>query len=200
MNDLFTIGYSTHSIKRFIEILKHYNISALADVRSSPYSKFKPEFNREDLKKELNGADIAYVFMGDCLGARVEDKKYYINGKVDFDLFANDPEFRDGLRRLSEGLKRYRITLMCAEKDPITCHRTILICRNIKEISIKHIWDIDKIENHRDCEQRLLEFHHLNHPNFFISDEQRLSNAYSKQNEKIAYEVAEEEMDDKWSA
>jgi uncharacterized protein (DUF488 family) len=188
MNDLYTIGYSPYTLHSFADVLKNNDINALADVRSSPYSKFKPEFNRESLKSFLETQNIAYVFLGDCCGARVDNHSYYVNGKVDYDLVAKDKDFNEGLTRIEEGLKKYRIALMCAEQDPITCHRTILICRNLRNIRIKHILAQGKIEDHADSEQRLLKLFRLNHPDMFISEKQRLSQAYSRQGKKIAYE------------
>ncbi|MCI5218538.1 MAG: DUF488 domain-containing protein [Candidatus Electrothrix sp. LOE2] len=193
MDELFTIGYSPHVFDTFLDILKKYNITAIADVRSSPYSQFKPEFNREQFNEFLKKHNISYVFIGDLCGARVEEPSCYINGKVDYSLLANNPNFLEGLERIKQGMKKYRVALMCAEKDPITCHRAILICRNLlaSEIKIKHILSDGKVEEHKDSEQRLLKLFKLDHPELFRSEQQRLDDAYSRQGEKIAYETAE---------
>ncbi|MDP3479438.1 MAG: DUF488 domain-containing protein [Desulfoprunum sp.] len=192
-NELFTIGYSPHILDSFLRVLKKINITAVADVRSSPYSQFKPEFNKEQLAEFLNSHGIAYVFLGDYCGARVEDPSCYVNGKVDYARVAENPKFKEGLKRIKNGMEKFRITLMCAEKDPITCHRTILICRNLasKGITIKHILSNGRLEDHKDSEQRLLKFFKLNHPDMFRSEQQRLNDAYLRQGEKIAYEAAE---------
>lgn len=192
-NELFTIGYSPHIPESFLRILKKYKITAVADVRSSPYSQFKPEFNKDQITEFLKENGIAYVFLGDVCGARVEDSSCYVNGKVDYALVAENPKFKEGLKRIINGMEKFRIALMCAEKDPITCHRTILICRNLtsRGINIKHILSNGRIENQKDSEQRLLKLFMLNHPDMFRSEQQRLNDAYSRQGEKIAYEVAE---------
>lgn len=192
-NELFTIGYSPHIPDSFLRILKKYKITAVADVRSSPYSQFKPEFNKDQIAEFLKTNGIAYVFLGDVCGARVEDPSCYIKGKVDYALVAEHPKFKEGLKRIINGMEKFRIALMCAEKDPITCHRTILICRNLtsRGINIKHILSNGKIEDQKDSEQRLLNIFKLNHPDMFRSEQQRLNDAYSRQGEKIAYEVAE---------
>lgn len=192
-NELFTIGYSPHILDSFLRVLQKYKITAVADVRSSPYSQFKPEFNKDQLTVFLNKHGIAYVFLGDYCGARVEDTSCYVNGKVDYTLVAENPKFKEGLKRIINGMDKYRIALMCAEKDPITCHRTILICRNLtdKGINIKHIMNNGRTEDHKDSEQRLLKFFGLNHPDMFRSEQQRLNDAYIRQGEKIAYETAE---------
>ena len=192
-NELFTIGYSPHILDSFLRVLNKHKITAVADVRSSPYSQFKPEFNKDQLTQFLNKHGIAYVFLGDYCGARVEDPSCYVNRKVDYTLVAENPKFKEGLKRIINGMEKYRIALMCAEKDPITCHRTILICRNLtdKGINIKHIMSNGRTEDHKDSEQRLLKIFGLNHPDMFRSEQQRLNDAYIRQGEKIAYETAE---------
>ena len=191
---IFTIGYSSFSCELFIEILKKYNINALADVRSQPYSQFKPEFNRENLKRDLSKNNIAYVFLGEECGARVDDPNCYVNGKVNYKLVAQNQKFKTGIERIKKGMEKFNIVLMCAEKDPITCHRTILICRNLAsdKITIKHILSNGSVEDHNESEQRLLKLFKLNHPDMFRSEQQRLDDAYKRQSERIAYEVAEQ--------
>ncbi len=193
MTDLFTIGYATYDIKLFIKVLRKFNISAVVDVRSSPYSQFKPEFNKETIQSVLKTNNMAYVFLGNYCGARVEDPSCYVKGKVDYNLVAKNQKFKEGLKRIITGMKKFRIALMCAEKDPITCHRTILICRNLisPEIEIKHILSNGGIEKHKDSEYRLMEKFDLHLPDLFRSEQQRLDNAYFLQGEKIAYEITE---------
>jgi len=193
MNKLYTIGYSPHTLDSFLDTLNKYHITAIADVRSTPYSQFKPEFNKDKFKEFLKKHNIAYVFLGDLCGARVEDSSCYVNGKVNYSLVSENPKFKEGLERIKKGMQRYLIALMCAEKDPITCHRTILICRNLvaTNIKIKHILSNGKIEEHKESEQRLMKIFNLNHPDLFQTEQQRLDEAYSRQGEKIAYEITE---------
>jgi uncharacterized protein (DUF488 family) len=196
--DIFTIGYSSFSLEVFIKTLKKYKITAVADVRSQSYSQFKQEFNRENLKEKLSKSNIAYVFLGEECGARVDDQNCYIDGKVNYDLVGQNQKFKSGLERIKKGMEKYNIVLMCAEKDPITCHRTILVCRNLQfaGIQIKHILSNGRFENHKDSEQRLLRLFNFSQPDMFRSDEQRLNDAYSRQAEKIAYEIAEPSNED----
>ncbi|MCI5116608.1 MAG: DUF488 domain-containing protein [Candidatus Electrothrix sp. LOE1_4_5] len=191
--DIFTIGYSSFSLEGFVKTLKEYKINAIADVRSLPYSQFKPDFNRENLKDDLAKNNIAYVFLGEECGARVDDSDCYIDGKVDYNLVAQSEKFRTGLKRIKKGMGQFNIALMCSEKDPITCHRTILICRTLASsgTNIRHILSSGSIEEHKDSEIRLLKLHKLNHPDMFISEQQRLDEAYMRQGKKIAYELAE---------
>jgi uncharacterized protein (DUF488 family) len=197
MNELFTIGYSPHTLDSFLHVLSKHEITALVDVRSSPYSQYKPEFNQESLKDFLIKHNISYVFLGDYCGARIEDSSCYINGKVDYLLVAKNQKFREGLERIKKGMENYRIALMCAEKDPITCHRTVLICRNLvsSKIMIRHILGDGNVEEHKDSEYRLLKMFKLNHPELFRNEQQRLDAAYSRQGDKIAYETAEPAAD-----
>ena len=191
---IHTIGYAAHTIESFIAALEKFNITAVADVRSQPYSKFKPEFNRENLIKVLKNNRIEYVFLGDNIGARIKAPECYKSGQVDYELISKHPLFQDGIDRLLKGMEKFSIALMCAEKDPINCHRTILICKNLKkyQIQINHIIDANTFENHTETEFRLLKRFNLEQPDLFMNEAQRLAEAYSRQEEKIAY-VAESE-------
>jgi len=196
--ELYTIGYSTHSIEEFIRLLTMHSITAVCDVRSTPYSQFTPQFNRELLQKELKIYNISYVFLGEELGARSDNPSCYVNGKVQYGCLAQELRFYQGINRLVEGLTNYRIALMCAEKDPIACHRTILVCRNLRsrDIEIKHILGDGKIESNIDFEQRLLDMLKMPYNDLFTSDEDLIEEAYNIQGQKIAY-VKNSHEDDK---
>lgn len=191
---LYTIGHSTHPTEIFIKMLKMHSITAICDVRSSPYSKFNPQYNRETIQKELKKYNIAYVFLGKELGPRRDDERCYVNGKVQYDLIAKTDLFLQGISRLKQGIKSYRIALMCAEKDPITCHRTILICRQFraKDISIYHIMEDGSLENHRDSERRMMKMLKIPELQLFEGPEELIQRAYNIQGEKIAHHVTTE--------
>ena len=104
---IYSIGYATHTIESFINTLKKFNITAIADVRSQPYSKFKPEFNRENLKQALINDGIEYVFLGDNIGARIEAPECYKNEKPDYHLISKHPLFQKGVGRILKGMKKY---------------------------------------------------------------------------------------------
>ncbi|MCX5847680.1 MAG: DUF488 domain-containing protein [Deltaproteobacteria bacterium] len=193
--ELFTIGHSIHPIKRFIELLTMHGITALCDVRSSPYSRFTPQFNREALKDELAKHHIAYIYLGSELGPRSSDQNCYKNGKVQYDLLARTDLFQQGLSRLRKGMTTYRIALMCAEKDPIVCHRMILICRHLRAggILIGHILEDSTIEDNRDAETRLLELLKISPEDLFSTTAEQIARAYDLQGEKIAYMLQEEQ-------
>jgi uncharacterized protein (DUF488 family) len=188
-NTVFTIGHSTHTIERFVTLLKNQDITALCDVRSMPYSRFQHQFNRENLKKSLEEYKITYVFLGKELGARTNDPTCYDHGKVQYSRLAQTKLFQIGLERIREGMKQYTIVLMCAEKEPLDCHRTILISRylNASNIEVQHIHADGHLESQERTIQRLLYRFHLPENHMFRSREEILSEAYSKQEERIAY-------------
>ncbi|MBN1343231.1 MAG: DUF488 domain-containing protein [Phycisphaerae bacterium] len=155
---LHTIGHSNHTIEAFLDLLKRYAITAVADVRSSPYSRYCPQFNREVLRAALEQEGIAYVFLGSQLGARPEDPDCYEDDRVSFKRLAVSERFARGIERLIEGLAKYSVGLMCSEKDPIDCHRTILVCRNLRDrgVAIRHIMEDGAVEEHEQTERRLV--------------------------------------------
>jgi len=188
-NRLYSIGYSKHSLHSFVNTIVKYGINAIADVRSAPFSRFKSEFNKDFLSDYLNPKGIKYVFLGKECGARFSDKSCYINGKAEYKLIAQHEIFQKGLERIREGLKKFNVALMCAENDPIYCHRMILICRNLKQsdIPIYHILNIDDIEAMDKAEGRLLKLFNLNQLELFNSKNDQLERAYNKQGDKIAF-------------
>jgi uncharacterized protein (DUF488 family) len=160
---VFTIGHSNHEIATFIDILKQHGVTAIADVRSSPYSRRFPQFQQKNLQAALKIANIAYVFLGDRLGARPQDQSCYVEGVARYDLIAATAAFTEGLNRLTKGAEKYQLSLMCAEQDPIGCHRAILICPHLQNLGleIQHICKHGELETHQCLENRLLKLHHL---------------------------------------
>lgn len=186
---LYTIGHSNHSVEWFLHLLTRYEVTAVADVRSQPYSRMNPQFNRETLRSTLQDARIAYVFLGKELGARSSEESCYLNGKVQYDRLARTALFREGLDRIEQGLLRHRIALMCAEKDPLTCHRSILVCRHLveREIGVAHILDDARLENHNTAMGRLLRELGIDSADLFRSQSDLFVEAYALRGEEIAY-------------
>ncbi len=185
---LFTIGHSTRSLDEFVELVKASGVTAIADVRSQPYSRHTPHFNREALQSLLKEHGIAYVFLGVELGARRSEDCCYVDGRAKYDLIAKTPAFQSGLDRVREGMKRFVVALMCAEKDPITCHRTILVARALlAECEIRHIIGDNCAESHSEIEQRLLRQWKMQATDLFASPDELLDEAYQKQAAEIAY-------------
>jgi uncharacterized protein (DUF488 family) len=186
---LFTIGHSTHQAERFLALLKMHGVTALCDVRSVPHSRMNPQFNRDELSQYLRGAGIAYVFLGKELGGRSDDASCYENGRIAYDRLAQREIFRKGLERIRDGAGKYRIALMCAEKDPPECHRTILVARHLEalEFDVQHILADGRLENHVDTMNRLVVQFNLTEPHIFRSHQDVIAEAYRLQERRIAY-------------
>ncbi len=193
MKVLFTIGHSVHTVEGFLELLKRHSINALCDVRSSPYSRYSSQFNRESLKEEVLKHGIAYIYLGAELGPRSSDLSCYVNGKVQYQRLAEKEIFQQGLNRLRKGMETHRIALMCAEKDPLTCHRMLLICRNLRgeDIQIRHILEDGSLEDNCDTEQRLMRLLKIAPADLFSSEEEQIRRAYDLQADKVAYILEE---------
>ena len=187
---LFTIGHSNHSIETFISLLQQHGIDAVADVRSHPVSSHCPQFSRDLLEKSLKQAGMAYVFLGKELGARSENPDCYRKGKVQYDLLAKEPDFQKGLDRLLRGMERYRIAVMCSEKDPLFCHRSVLVSRKIFEngIGIRHILADGNLESQEEMESRMLAFLKVPEKDMFRNRTQCVNDAYSIQADRIAFQ------------
>lgn len=187
MRNLFTIGHSTHAIDDFIALLQRHAIDAVADVRSVPHSAYNPQFNRGALTQSLSDNAIHYVFMGRELGARSDNPACYVDGRVQFKLLAAEPQFIRGIERLRRGMATHRIAIMCAEKDPTTCHRMILVCRTMRAFaSIEHILEDGALETQSDAERRLRD--HLGITADMLRDErQSIEDAYDAQAARMGY-------------
>lgn len=195
---VYTIGYSNHEIAYFIDFLRQHNITALGDVRSHPYSRYVPQYSQEPLKAALAAAGISYVFLGKELGARSKNPTCYKKGRVQYERLAKESTFLEGIDRVIQGTSRYRIALMCAEKDPIECHRALLVARKLFDagIPVNHILADGSLEAHEAMESRLLAVCKLPEGDMFKSREEFVADAYLIQGERVAYQdeaMAEEE-------
>jgi uncharacterized protein (DUF488 family) len=195
---ILTIGHSNHEPSAFVDLLRRNQVTAVVDVRSSRRSRF-PQFNEPELAAVLKRHRIYYVPMGDELGARRVEAEAYTDGTVDFDKVLMLPMFRDGIRRLVEGASSQRIALMCAERDPLDCHRTLLVCRALRNenVSVAHILHDGSLEEHADAESRLLKLMNLE-PCLFDPDDAReglILRAYQQRGREIGYRKEEEDAD-----
>lgn len=193
MKELFSIGHSVHTVEAFVALLRRHDVNALCDVRSSPYSRHAPQFNRESIKEDVLKHGITYIYLGAELGPRSSDLSCYENGKVQYSRLAEKEVFQQGLARLRKGMENYCIALMCAEKDPLTCHRTILICRHLRgeNIRIRHILEDGSLEDHCNTEQRLMKLLKIDPADLFSTEEAQIERAYDLQADKIAYVLPE---------
>lgn len=145
---ILTIGHSDHSLEQFLRLLEMHTVTAVADVRSSPYSRLHPAFNKEPLQEALAAKGIAYVFLGQELGVRSRDPSCYEGGKVQYRKLAQTELFRSGLERVMNGARSHRIALLCAEREPLACHRSLLVARELEAIgaAIEHIHPDGRLE------------------------------------------------------
>ncbi|RME36169.1 MAG: DUF488 domain-containing protein [Deltaproteobacteria bacterium] len=144
---LYTIGYGARTREEFLAVLQSYRIRYLIDVRSRPYSSYKPEFSQNALQRFLEANGIRYLFMGDTLGGQPEDESCYVDGKVDYTAVAEKPFYRRGIERLrSASSQPERVVLMCSEGKPENCHRSKLIGRTLaaEGVAVVHIDEHDK--------------------------------------------------------
>ena len=186
---VFTIGHSTHSKEAFLDLLRLHGVTAVADVRSSPFSRFNPQFNRELLQQWLEANGIHYVFLGRELGARSEDASCYENGRVQYGRLARTPLFQSGLDRVLQGAGRFRVALMCAEKEPLECHRTLLVARALvaRGLIVQHIHADGRLESHDAAMERLFDITGVAKADLFRSREELLADALARQEQHVAY-------------
>jgi len=146
MADFLTVGHSNHPVDRFLGLLERAGVTAIADVRSAPYSRRVPQFNRESLRDALAGAGIGYVWLGDALGGKRGDAP------------PPPPELVEAaLDRLAQGAARYRVALMCAEADPARCHRARLVAPLLlaRGHGVAHLRAEGALEEHATVVQRI---------------------------------------------
>ena len=169
--------------------MKWNGITAVADVRSSPFSRHNPQFNKDRLPKDLKQRDIAYVFVGKELGARSDDSSCYEKGKIRYGRLADTSIFKAGIERVLSGARKYRVALMCAEKEPLDCHRTLLVSRALEQrgVSILHILPDGSTELQAQTMCRLLDLTGLPQVDMFCSHDQLIERACEMREAKIAH-------------
>lgn len=155
MKPIKTIGHSNHPIERFVALLKAGGVERLVDVRSTPWSRRHPQFGRDKLSKSLAEAGIAYVHEGAALGGKPVSKS---DGGSSYDQLAARPEFKSALDRVIEGAGDTTQCLMCAEKEPLDCHRTVLVSRRLAErgVAIEHLLADGSMRLHHEVEETVL--------------------------------------------
>lgn len=135
---VYTIGHSSHSSERFIQLLGNNGIKVVVDVRSAPYSRYASQFDMDKIKALLASEGIQYIYMGNELGGRPKDTQFYDpEGYVLYGKMAQSPPFKEGMRRLLRGASEYCIAIMCSEGNPESCHRHLLISRVLVNQGIK---------------------------------------------------------------
>lgn len=203
ISELYTIGYSGYKLESFFNELKKYAISVVIDVRSTPYSKHHPDYNKENLESSLKANGILYRNYAQEFGAQQKNRAFYSSrGYLDFDIFTKSNGFLSGIEKLCAGMnKGYSFVLMCSEKDPLNCHRTIMVAREFNKsgYNIFHLLPENDKQSQNDIELRMLENYYPNRHQIDLFESQALTNqdmidlSYKKRNAEIGYFMEGEE-------
>ena len=187
--DLLTIGHSNMPADRFIGLLRGAGVNAVADVRSTPASRHFPWFAKNNLAARLQQDGMLYLPFGDTLGGRPRDASLYRDGIADYEAMAKRPEFCCGLDRLCAAAARHRLCLMCAEREPLDCHRCLLVARALAErsLAVGHILHDGTVEPHAAIEQQLLAEYGEDGDLFGAGQSDRLAAAYRRRARAVAY-------------
>lgn len=200
--DIYTIGHSNYTTERLIDMLKYHNINCVVDIRGTPYSKYNLHFNKEVICEDLKRAGFVYIYMAREFAAKRFDKSYSYNklGYADFDKVIKEESFLNGIKRLENGIKKgYKIALLGAMQDPIRCHRSILVGRELIKhgFNVKHILDDYSISSQSDIEEHLLNKYFPDRNQLTIdsligsglSEEDMINEGYKKANKDIGYRI-----------
>lgn len=192
---IYTIGYSGFTVDEFLHALISHKVNAVIDVRSNPFSEYKPEYNKPALELLLKKKNIYYRNYANEFGARQEDRKFFNEGGyLDFEKFSESKQFQEGVKRLCEAMKKgYSFVLMCAEKHPVNCHRAILVARAFHERGIKviHIMPGGNDITHEELEELILGTD-SRQGDLFMSREELIRQAYIKRNKEIGWRQEQE--------
>ena len=199
--EIFTIGYSGFTIDSFVYTLKQFDIKCVVDVRSIPFSKFHPDYNKDFLCKVLNENKILYRHYANEFGARQNDHSFYDeDGILDFHKFIASEQFQSGISKVENGIQiGYSFAMMCAEKDPINCHRSIMVGQGFKKsgFSVKNIIDENRYESQEALEDRLLDMYFADRNQLSIFDlsiippneSDLINRGYVKRNKEIGFRI-----------
>jgi uncharacterized protein (DUF488 family) len=154
---VFSIGHSNLALDRFVLLLQVHNIDVLVDVRSRPYSRWASHFSLDSLKRALQGKGIEYIYLGKELGGKPDSDEFYdAHGYVVYRALAGFPRFLDGIRRLEKRVNSHRVAVMCAEEDPKSCHRRLLVGRVLAEhgVTMIHIRSDGRLQTEDELKQQ----------------------------------------------
>ena len=199
--EIYTIGHSNYTIERLIDMLRHYNINCVVDIRGTPYSKYNVRFDKETIRYTLSKAGFIYIYMAKELAAkRINKESYNEEGYSDFEKVIKEKEFLEGIERLKNGCnKGYNIVLLGAMQEPIRCHRSILVGKALRKcgFNVKHILDDYSTASQDDIEQMLLDKYFSNRNQMTIDDlignslsrEEMIEEGYRMANKEIGYRI-----------
>jgi uncharacterized protein (DUF488 family) len=186
--DLLSIGHSNIAAERFVALLRDVGVDTIADVRSTPFSRRFPWFSGKTLAATLSQHGMTYLAYGDALGGRPRDAVLYRDGVADYEAMARQPDFQIGLDRLVADAARSHVCLMCAEREPLDCHRCLLVARSLAErgLTIGHILHDGTVEPHAATELRLLALTGASDDLFVTGQDERLAAAYRRRARAVA--------------
>jgi uncharacterized protein (DUF488 family) len=191
---IYTIGHSTHHIEYFVDLLMHYNVNCVIDVRSMPASRFNPQYNKKSLTVSLDSHGVQYLHFGDAFGARQTDPRFLdSSGRVDFEKVRNTEKFKNSIGRLKRETEAGNtIALMCSEAEPLSCHRFVMISVALKDFEVRHILKDKSIASQQELELRLME--NFSNKSFQapifgekVLYDEKLREAYQMMNKEIGY-------------
>jgi len=185
---IFSIGHSNHDYEAFLALLRSAGIGTIADVRSVPYSRRVPHFNLQRLSGQLERDGIGYCYVGQELGGRPNDPELFRDGRADYERMAARPSFAHGLMLLLSHAPS-RTAMLCSERDPLDCHRCLLVGRALwqRSVPVAHILVSGETLSQQRIEQRLLDELDAGEPDLFASREERLAAAYRLRASKVAF-------------
>ena len=199
--EIYTIGHSNYTMERLIDMLEYYNINCVVDIRGTPYSKYNIQFDKEAIRYTLTNAGFVYIYMGKELAAkRIRKNSYNNEGYSNFEEVIKEEEFKRGVERLKNVCEKgYKIILLGAMQDPIRCHRSILVGRELvkNDFDVKHILDDYSIVTQDDIEEMLLNKYFSNRNQITIEDltgnslnnEEMINEGYKLANREIGYRI-----------
>lgn len=187
--EIYTIGHSTMDLEAFISNLKKFAVSLVLDVRTTPFSKYQPQFNKDLLSRVLSDRGIKYSFAGDALGGRSSRESDYVNNQVVYSRMKLNEKFTTALEEIERMSQEMTISLVCSEKDPIDCHRALLVSQSLVErnLAVSHILADGSAESHNAMISRLLGIWKLDGEDLFLTEEDCVLEAIEKQSKIVAY-------------
>ena len=206
--EIFTIGHSNYKVEKLIDMLRYYNINCVVDIRGTPYSKYNVQYNKETIRDTLIKEGFVYIYMAKEFAAKRENKvSYNKEGYSDFEKVIYEEEFKNGIERLKNGCKKgYRIALLGAMQDPIRCHRSILVGRELVQhgFNVKHILDDYSIAYQDDIEKSLLDKYFEDRNQITIdymlgtnkNEKEMIEESYRMANKEIGYRIEHLDLKD----
>ena len=206
--EIFTIGHSNYKVEKLIDMLRCYNINCVVDIRGTPYSKYNVQYNKETIRDTLIKEGFVYIYMAKEFAAKRENKvSYNKEGYSDFEKVIYEEEFKNGIERLKNGCKKgYRIALLGAMQDPIRCHRSILVGRELVQhgFNVKHILDDYSIAYQDDIEKSLLDKYFEDRNQITIdymlgtnkNEKEMIEESYRMANKEIGYRIEHLDLKD----